>query len=148
MYQIPEHGDCFVCGTANPKSIGLTWFLEDNSDIYAEFTFELAHQGPPGHVHGGASAAVLDEAMGAVVWRSGLQVVAARLEVDYKKPLPLGQKTVIRARISENQGRKVFATAEICLSNGEVAVAGKGLYVPAPWLFAKSQFLAPNPASE
>ncbi|NCP87754.1 MAG: hypothetical protein CO094_06935 [Anaerolineae bacterium CG_4_9_14_3_um_filter_57_17] len=148
MYQIPEHGDCFVCGTANPKSIGLTWFLEDNNEIYAEFTFDLSHQGPPGHVHGGASAAVLDEAMGAVVWRSGLQVVAARLEVDYKKPLPLGQKIVVRARISEKQARKVFATAEILLEDGRVAVAGKGIYVPAPYLFSQSKFLAAKPTKK
>lgn len=90
MRKLPEHGSCFVCGISNPYSLGLTWYADPEGNIWAEFTFNLAQQGPPDHVHGGASAAVLDEAMGAAVWVAGLQVVAARLEVDYKRPLPLG----------------------------------------------------------
>ncbi len=140
MKKIPEHGACFVCGTANPCAIGLTWYIEENGDIFAEFSFSSAHQGPPDHVHGGASAAVLDEAMGAAVWIAGLPVVAARLEVDYKRPLPLGQLVSIRARIGEKHTRKVLTSAEIYLSNGEVAVRGKGIYVAAPHLFENSRF--------
>ena len=140
MRKIPEHGSCFVCGTANPCAIGLTWYIEGNGDIFAEFSFNSSHQGPPGHVHGGASAAVLDEAMGAAVWIAGLPVVAARLEVDYKHPLPLEQLVSIRARISEKQTRKVFANAEIYLTNGEIAVSGRGIFVAAPHLFENSRF--------
>lgn len=140
MRKIPEHGSCFVCGNTNPNAIGLAWYAESDGSILSEFTFNEAQQGPPGHVHGGASAAVLDEAMGAAVWVAGLQVVAARLEVDYKHPLPLGQKVSIRARISEQHGRKTLANAEIVLENGEIAVAGKGIYVTAPHLFTNTKF--------
>jgi uncharacterized protein (TIGR00369 family) len=140
MRKLPEHGSCFVCGTSNPHALGLIWYADSDGNIYAEFTFDESQQGPPAHVHGGASAAVLDEAMGAAVWVAGLQVVAARLEVDYKRPIPLGQKVSIRARISERQERKTFATAEISLADGQIAVAGKGIYAPAPHLFTNTKF--------
>ncbi len=133
MRQLPEHGACFVCGADNPRSIGLTWFSE-NDEIFAEFTFDLGQQGPPGHLHGGASAAVLDEAMGAAVWSAGLRVVAVNLEINYKQPVPLGQKVTIRARVKEKQARKVLTTGEILLPDGSAAVTGRGIYVPAPHL--------------
>src|SRR5512145_688706 len=82
MKRLPEHGSCFVCGTQNPHSIGLTWYQDEDGSIVAEMIFCEAHQGPPGHVHGGASAAVLDEAMGAVVWRAGYSVVSVNLEIN------------------------------------------------------------------
>ncbi len=139
MRKIPQHGSCFVCGTSNPHAIGLTWYAHPDGSIETEFTFNQAQQGPPGHVHGGASAAVLDESMGAAVWLAGLQVVAARLEVDYKRPLPLGRPVVIRARISERQARKTLTSAEIAL-DGETAVSARGIYVAAPHLFTETEF--------
>ena len=134
MRQLPEHGSCFVCGKTNPRSIGMTWFQKDDGEVYAEFVFDLNHQGPPGHVHGGASAAVLDEAMGATVWSAGLRVVAVNLEINYKQPVPLGQKIVILARVQEKQERKVLTTSEMLLPDGSVAVTGRGIYVSAPHL--------------
>lgn len=89
MEKIPEHGACFVCGTENPHSMGVDWYQKEDGSIHADMVFTTAHQGPPSHVHGGASAAVLDEAMGAAVWRAGYIVVAVNLEINYKKPVPL-----------------------------------------------------------
>lgn len=140
MRKLPEHGNCFVCGTSNPHALGLIWYADAGRNIQAEFTFKESEQGPPGYVHGGASAAVLDEAMGAAVWVAGLQVVAARLEVDYKRPIPLGQKISIRARVSEQHARKTLTSAEILLADGTIAVVGKGIYVAAPHLFSNTQF--------
>ncbi len=144
MKQLSEHGSCFVCGTTNPRSLGLTWFEQETGEIFAEFVFDLAQQGPPGHVHGGASAAVLDEAMGAAVWRAGLRVVAVNLEINYRRALPLGEKVVISARVEEKQARKVLTSGEMRLPDGSVAVTGRGIYVPAPHLVG--QLKLDNPA--
>ena len=134
MRQLPGHGACFVCGPENPRSIGLTWFQQDDGEILAEFTFDEGQQGPPAHLHGGASAAVLDEAMGAAVWTAGLRVVAVNLEINYKQPVPLGQRVTILARVQERRERKVLTTSELLLADGAVAVTGRGVYVPAPHL--------------
>lgn len=133
MRRLPGHGACFVCGPENPRSIGLTWF-EADGEIFAEFAFDEGQQGPPAHLHGGASAAVLDEAMGAAVWTAGLRVVAVNLEINYKQPVPLGQRVTVHARVQERQERKVLTTSELRLADGSVAVTGRGVYVPAPHL--------------
>lgn len=132
--QVPYHGWCFVCGDENPHSIGITWFIEDGV-MTSEFTLNEAQQGPPGHAHGGASAAILDEAMGLVVWAAGHKVAAVNLEINYHKPLPLHQPLTLEAKISQMDERKIFSVGEIRLADSTVAVSGRGIYVAAPKLF-------------
>jgi uncharacterized protein (TIGR00369 family) len=132
---LPYHGWCFVCGNENPHSIGITMFVDEDGVLTSEFTLNKAHQGPPGHSHGGASAALLDEAMGLVVWAAGHKVAAVNLEINYHKPLPLNQPLTMEARITEKDDRKIFSTGEIKLLNGKVCVSGRGIYVVAPHLF-------------
>lgn len=133
--QIPYHGWCFVCGHDNPHSIGITMFVDDDGVLTSEFTLNEAHQGPPGNTHGGASAAILDEAMGLVVWAAGHKVAAVNLEINYHKPLPLKQPLTLEARITQVDKRKISAAGEIKLPDSTVAVSGRGIYVIAPKLF-------------
>jgi acyl-coenzyme A thioesterase PaaI-like protein len=137
---LPEHGSCFICGSQNPKGMGLVWYAQVSETqrelIYCEFEFTLSEQGPPGHAHGGASAAVLDEAMGAAVWRSGLKVVLANMNLNYHKPVPLSAPLRVEAWLERTEGRKAYALGRIVLVNGgETAVSGTGLYIHAPHLF-------------
>jgi uncharacterized protein (TIGR00369 family) len=135
MKLVPEHGPCFVCGTQNPQSIGLRWYLHDDGKVTADITLTLAQQGPPTKSHGGASAAMIDEAMGIAVWAAGHRVVAANLNIDYKRPVPLGEAVSITGWVVREEGRKVFTEGEIRLSDGQVAVSGTGLFVRAEHLF-------------
>src|SRR5271157_3890221 len=136
--KLPEHGWCFVCGSENPHSIGLTLWVDDDGILTSEFTLNDAQQGPPSYAHGGASAAILDEAMGLVVWAAGLKVAAVNLEINYQKPLPLHQPLRVEARITQKDQRKIFSTGEIKLADGITAVSGRGIYVVAPQLFSKA----------
>jgi uncharacterized protein (TIGR00369 family) len=142
--QLPYHGWCFVCGHENPHSIGITMFVDDDGVLTSEFTLNEAHQGPPGHTHGGASAAILDEAMGLVVWAAGHKVAAVNLEINYHKPLPLNQPLKLEARITQKDERKIFSTGEIILADSTVAVSGRGIYVAAPKLFANVRLKREN----
>jgi uncharacterized protein (TIGR00369 family) len=137
--QLPYHGWCFVCGDENPHGIGITMFVDDEGVLTSEFTLNKAHQGPPGHTHGGASAAILDETMGLVVWAAGHQVVAANLEINYHKPLPLNQPLKVETRITQVGERKIVSTGEIQMADSTVAVSGRGIYVIAPQLFENVQ---------
>lgn len=138
--KLPEHGWCFVCGSENPHGIGITMWVDDDGVMTSEFTLTDAQQGPPGLSHGGASAAILDETMGLVVWAAGMKVAAVNLEINYHKPLPLHQPLKLEARITEKDERKVFSTGEIRLPDGTLAVSGRGIYVVAPHLFRKVEF--------
>lgn len=137
MRQLPYHGWCFVCGDQNPHSIGVTWWVDENGILTSGFALNEAQQGPPGHAHGGASAALLDEAMGLVVWAAGHKVAAVNLEINYHKPLPLHLPLTLEARITQTGERKIFSTGEIKLPDGTIAVSGRGIYVVAPKLFEK-----------
>ncbi len=146
---LPEHGFCFVCGHENPRSIGVTWqvgFLQPPPAeeapyppgavrVFTDFQFTLYQQGPPAHAHGGASAAVLDEAMGACVWRSGYQALLAHYELDYKLPVPLHQPVHVEAWLERIDGRKLYARARLLLHDGRVAVEAEGLYLHIPQFF-------------
>jgi len=129
MEKLPEHGTCFVCGKANHNSIGVEWYFDDENHIESSFIFTIHHQGPPGFVHGGASAAVLDEAMGLAIWQSGYRAVTVNLMIDYRKPIPLGEPVLIRGAMSGKANRRIETSGEILLPDKSVAVFAQGIYV-------------------
>ncbi len=139
---LPEHGSCFVCGTENPKGMGLTWYRTHHTAggtlIFADFQFTLSEQGPPGYTHGGASAAVLDEAMGAVVWLAGMPVVLANMNLNYSLPVPLGVTLRVEAWLERVEGKKAYGHSHILLPDGRKAIDAQGLYVQAPELFQQA----------
>ena len=135
MKKLPRHGSCFVCGSEDSPGMGVAWYAQDDNSIFAEVTLSVIQQGPPGMAHGGASAALLDEAMGAAVWQAGYRVASVNLNINYHKPVPLGQPFTVTARTREANGRKVTAAGEIRLADGTLAVSGEGIFVHAPQLF-------------
>ena len=138
MEKLPEHGSCFVCGVENPRSIGVTWFLRDDGAMVSEIIFTVEQQGPPGHAHGGATAAVLDEAMGGAVWLGGNKALAVKLNVEFHRPVPLGVPVTVVGRVLEKDGRKVKTIGEARLPDGEVAVSATGLFVDAGRFLAQA----------
>ncbi len=82
--------------------------------------------GPPLHVHGGAVAYVLDEAMGAVSWMNDYPAMAANLRFEYVQMTPLLTDLTLEARITTVSDRRVSIESEIKLSTGEVCVRGFG----------------------
>jgi acyl-coenzyme A thioesterase PaaI-like protein len=141
---LPGHGSCFICGDENPKGMGLVWYARPDAErgqiIFTDFSFTLAQQGPPGHAHGGASAAVLDEVMGAAVWRSGLKVVLANMNLNYHKPVPLGVELRAEGWLERVDGRKAYAFSRLVLPGEETAVSSPGLYIHAPHLFTTNYY--------
>lgn len=129
--RLPKHGPCFVCGSDNSTGLGLDWF-SDAGIVYASSVFDVRCQGPPAHVHGGASAALLDEAMGAALWHAAHPALLASLTVNYHQPIPLGVSVRIEGWLERVEGRKCFAAGQIRLPSGLAAVSATGLYVQAP----------------
>jgi len=115
--------------------MGVTWNLMEDRSISTKVTLGLSQQGPPGYAHGGASAALLDEAMGSAVWSAGHQVVSVNLQVNYKKPLPLETPIWVNAFVESIEGRVINARSSINLEDGTILVTGHGVYVEAPDLF-------------
>src|SRR5512143_3873565 len=91
MKPLPQYGSHFVCGTAEAPAMGVTWYGREDGTVFAEVTLGSAQQGMPGLAHGGATAALLDEAMGGAVLLAGYRVAAVNININYHKPVPLGQ---------------------------------------------------------
>ncbi len=117
-----------------PGGFGARFYAADNGQIIGRVTVDDTKQGPPGHVHGGALATLVDEAMGASAWFSGYRVVAVHLEFRLKHAVPLNVEITMRGWVVRKEGRKVFAAGELLLPDGRVAVEGSGVFVEAPHL--------------
>jgi len=137
---ISEHGVCYVCGAQNPHGIGLTWYAKEDGSIFTEVKLTLKQQGPLGHIHGGASAAILDEIIGVAIWRAGYNVAVVNLDIQFRQAIPVDATVTAQARLERKEGRKIFGTGEIYLPDGSVAVRAKGVYVEAPHLFEESRY--------
>lgn len=98
-----------------------------------EATFEVTenHQGAPGLAHGGLLSAAFDEALGALTWLLAVPSVTARLEVDFRRPVPVGSVLHIRARITGRKGRKIYceATGHLDSPDGPLAVQAAALFI-------------------
>jgi acyl-coenzyme A thioesterase PaaI-like protein len=99
--------------------VRLAYFRVPNEpQLYAKVWFGKKTMGPPGHVHGGAMAAALDEAMGAVCWMNEHKTVAANISVKFIAMLPIETETIVESRIDRIDGRKIFTRASLTNSGG------------------------------
>lgn len=133
--KIPSHfGHCFGCGDLHPTGLHLVAYAGDGLEITAEFTVTENHQGAPGLAHGGLLSLAFDEALGKLMWLLRAPAVTARLETDFLKPVPIGTRLYITARITGQVNRKVYSEAEgrIGGPDGEIAVRAASLFVIVP----------------
>ena len=122
---------CFVCGSVNPIGLHLEFWMDDEQ-VWTDFTAGPEHQGYPGVMHGGLVATILDEIMGRAAALKKLWMFTAKMEIAYRKPVPLGQPLRAVSRIDEMRGSRMLASAHIQLPDGTTAVEGHGLYLPVP----------------
>ncbi len=128
----PNSQMCFVCGMENP--IGLKLFFYEDSDgrVTATFTPRNEHQGYPGVLHGGITAALLDEVLGRVVIGRGVWLMTARMDLRYKRAIPLGQPLTIVGQVVRETRRLLEAQGELRLADGSVAATATATYLPIP----------------
>ncbi len=100
--------DTFVSGDRSGHRFRVRYYRDQkDSRLLGKILFGAGAQGPPDHAHGGAMAAILDEAMGGVAWQSGHPVVAASLNITFRKMLPITTPCVVEAEIVSVDGRKI-----------------------------------------
>jgi acyl-coenzyme A thioesterase PaaI-like protein len=99
--------------------------------VLAEATLGMAYEGPPGYVHGGMSSLLMDQLLGSAAIAAGMWGMTVRLEVDYRRPVPLSTPLVLRARVVEAAGRKCVVTGTIATAEApdRSLVAASGVFV-------------------
>jgi acyl-coenzyme A thioesterase PaaI-like protein len=120
----------FVSGGKGSGFIRVRYCTTPQRDrILADVYFGKRAEGPPGRVHGGAIASVLDEAMGAAVWLSQNTGYTLKLEVEFLSPTPLCKNLQLNAWVEKIRGRKIKASASLHLSSGVEIVRANALFI-------------------
>ncbi len=115
----------------NPLGLGLR-FTKEAPGLVARFDPKPGHRGPPGYLHGGIAATVLDETMASLGWAlDDVPCVTATLELRYRKPVPLdGRELRIEAwRDKPEAKRTQRVRGRLLLADGTVCVEATGIFV-------------------
>ncbi len=106
---------CFVCGVENRFGLQLKFYEVEPGHVIAETVVPEHFQGYPGVCHGGIVAAMLDEVSGRTMIRGEPPrwMVTAKLEVRYRKPVPVGKKIFLEGKAKEDNGRIASVTGAI-----------------------------------
>lgn len=122
-----------VNGRQNAFAPGLRVRGMPDGSVQAEVTLGLLYEGPPGSVHGGVSALLLDHLFGAANYWAGAVGPTAELTLRYKRPVPLGTPLTLTAKQVSVDGRKLRTEGTISVG-GKVCVRAEALFI------AKSEF--------
>jgi uncharacterized protein (TIGR00369 family) len=117
-----------VIGQRNPVAPPLTIHYAVDGEVHTEFELGAAYEGPPGHVHGGVCALILDHVLGATAHQPGKPAVTGTLTVRYLRGTRLGQPLRASARVHRIEGAKTFAVGHISDGDGATVEAG-GIFI-------------------
>lgn len=126
---------CLVCGKDNPFSLHAQIVERPEQDeVVCYFTPQEMHQSYPDRVHGGISAAVLDEVIGRAVQMKHPDIwgVTISLSLKYRRPLPYGTLLECHGRCTKITRRTFEGEGEILTPDGKVAVQATGTYAICP----------------
>lgn len=118
-----------VTGPENAIAPPLRILGRPDGAVEARVTLGLPYQGPPGCVHGGVSALLLDHLLGvANHWGPGPSGMTGTLTLRYHRPTPLFEELVLVGRQESVEGRKI-RTAGTITAGGELCVSADGLFI-------------------
>jgi uncharacterized protein (TIGR00369 family) len=117
----------------NPIGLKAFFYQDEEGRVVAHFTGKEEHQGYPGVMHGGIVTALLDEVIARVaIAQDLLWGVTAKLEVRFRRPVPLGQPLTLVGEMTRLRSRTLEARGEIRLEDGTVAAEAEGVYIRLP----------------
>jgi hypothetical protein len=122
-----------VIGLRNPIAPPLTiQHGEDGTQCWSDFTLNGAYEGPPGLVHGGVCALVLDHVLGEAA-SEGLTkpLFTGTLTVRFVRGTPLGRLRA-EAAVERTEGVKSFVSGHLLDAEG-ITVEAEGIFIKPAW---------------
>ena len=119
----PNSNYCFICGRDNPKGLHLTFYDNGVDEVTSYVTVPNEYQSYPGIVHGGITTSILDEVVGRVAMIGDHHhfMVSVKLEVKFRKPVPLETPLKVVGTIVKIKGRLGQAVGKVYLPDDSVA---------------------------
>ena len=131
---------CFVCGLENPAGLHLHFYESAPGEVTANYTVGEQHQGYPGIVHGGIVAAMLDEVTGRAHMGPTSNprfMFTARLDVRYRKPVPVGKPLRLVGKAGNGKSRMATAKGFLYGPGGELLAEAEAILVNVPETMVK-----------
>ena len=105
---------------------------DDGTQCWSEFTLNGAYEGPPGLVHGGVCALVLDHVLGEAA-SQGLTkpLFTGTLTLRFVRGTPLGRLRA-EAGVERTEGVKSFVSGHLSDADG-ITVEAEGIFIKPAW---------------
>ena len=130
-FEFAAHG-CFACGQLNVAGLRLELHAAGDR-CWTDATLPAAFQGWEGITHGGIVSAILDEVMAWSLIGADRLGFTARLEVDFKRPVPVGRAIHAEGWITDRRRRRFDTQAQMTdATTGEVLAEARAIYLGAP----------------
>ena len=124
---------CFGCGAVNEVGLRLKFSVAEAEDslstVIAHAAISDRYEGPPGYLHGGIIATLLDEAMSKANRAQGVTAMTRQMAVEYLRPVPSGAPIRIEGRVTRVEGRKHWAEAKIADADGVLLASATALFI-------------------
>jgi uncharacterized protein (TIGR00369 family) len=130
----PEIGERWyspVYGPGNPVAPPMVASQTPDGRAEGRVTLGKPHEGPPGLVHGGVVATLLDHVLARAVRAAGRGGLTATLTVTYRRPVHLGVPLLATAELGTTDGRRTTARARLVAEEdpGTTLAEAEGLFV-------------------
>src|SRR5215203_928402 len=127
-----EPHNCFACGSLNTHGIRLELHA-GHGRCWTELELDRRFEGWEGIAHGGIVSTILDEVMAWALVDNDSWGVTARMQVEFKRPVPIGRRIRGEGRVVEVRRRIVRAAGTLVDAvDGTVLATAEGTFVAAP----------------
>lgn len=120
-----------VVGVRNPVAPPLVVRHDDTGLVWSDFYLGAAYEGPPGLVHGGVSAMVLDHMLGEAASSREHPRMTGTISIRYHRGTPLGPLRA-EAHLQRVDGVKAYAVGQIADADG-ITVTAEGVFIVPRW---------------
>lgn len=121
-----------VIGIRNPIAPPLVIERDASGAAFTDFHLGAAYEGPPGHVHGGVAALVLDHVLGEAAANVAEPRFTGTITLRYLRTTRLGRLHA-EARIDRTEGVKTYVVGHLADEEG-VTVEAEGVFIQPRFL--------------
>jgi acyl-coenzyme A thioesterase PaaI-like protein len=126
-----------VIGIRNPLAPPVQIHRDDSGASVCDFHLGAAYEGPPGHVHGGVAALILDHLLGEAASDGINPRLTGTINFRYVRATRLGDLHA-EARITRTEGVKTYAVGHLSDAEG-VTVEAEGVFIQPRWARERSE---------
>ena len=126
-----------VIGIRNPLAPPVQIRRDDIGKFVCDFHLGAAYEGPPGHVHGGVAALILDHLLGEAAADGINPRLTGTISFRYLRATRLGDLQA-EATITRTEGVKTYAVGHLADDEG-ITVEAEGVFIQPRWARHRSE---------